>query len=151
MKYQLEIDIKLPRDEVIALFDNTENLYKWMPGLVSFEGMSGEPGQVGAKSKVVVSMGKNNCEMIETIKVRNLPEEFTGTYTTEGMWNQVNNYFSEVDENTTRWVSDNEFKSDKFMMKAMMFLMPFAFKKESLKFMESFKKFAEKKESDDKE
>ena len=144
MKYQLEIDIKLPRDKVLELFDNTENLKQWMPGLVSFEHLSGEPGEVGAKSKFVVSMGKNSCEMIETITVKNLPEEFTGTYTADGMWNQVQNLFSEVDENTTRWHSDNEFKSDKLMMKVMMLLMPWAFKKESLKFMNSFKEFAEK-------
>ncbi|TQV74739.1 SRPBCC family protein [Aliikangiella marina] len=144
MKYEIEIDVNLPRDKVIALFDDTENLKKWMPGLVIFEPMSGEPGQVGAQSKIVVSTGKNNCEMIETITVRNLPDEFTGVYTTDGMWNENKNLFTEVNENTTRWKSVNEFKSDKLLMKLMMFLMPGAFKKESLKFMQSFKTFAEK-------
>lgn len=50
---------------------------------------------------------------------------------------------NEIDENNTKWISENEFKSDKFMMKLMMFLMPGMFKKQSYKFMESFKQFVE--------
>ncbi len=145
MKYIVEVEINKPREQMLELFDNSENLKEWMPSLVSFDHVSGEPGQVGAKSKFVVSMGKRSCEMIETITVRNMPVEFTATYVTDGMWNEVKNIFDEVDEKTTKWTAYNEFRSDKFMMKLMMFLMPFAFKKESLKFMQSFKAFAEKR------
>jgi hypothetical protein len=143
MKYTNEIEINLSREKVIALFDDPENLPKWMPNLVVFEHLSGEPGQVGAKSKFVVSHGKSECELIETITVRDLPDFFEGTYETNGMWNEVKNEFIEVGEDKTQWVAHSEFKSDKLMMKLMMFLMPGAFKKESLKFMNSFKTFAE--------
>ena len=57
MKYSTEIEINLPLKKVIELFDNSENLKKWMPDLVSFEHLSGEPGQVGAKSKMRYQMG----------------------------------------------------------------------------------------------
>lgn len=144
MKYTIEIDIHESRARVIELLDNTENLKKWMPGLISFTHISGEPGQVGAQSKIVCQHGSREYEMIETITVRNLPDEFTGTYDSVGMWNEVKNIFVEIDENNTKWISENEFKSDKFMMKLMMFLVPGMFKKQSYKFMESFKQFVEK-------
>jgi len=144
MKYSLEIDIQLPRSRVVELFDSTENLKEWQPGLLSFEHLSGEPGEVGAKSKIIYRMGKRDCEMIETITVKNLPDEFTGTYDSDGIWNEVKNRFVEVDDNTTKWVSDVEFKSEKLMMKLMMFLLPGMFKKESFKFMQNFKAFAER-------
>ncbi|WP_412973266.1 SRPBCC family protein [Glaciecola sp. MF2-115] len=143
MKYQIEVEVNATRDEMIALFDNSENLKEWMPNLVSFEHLSGEPRHVGAQSKFVVSHGKSSCELIETVTVRELPVRFEGTYETKGMWNEVKNEFIEIDNSSTRWIAHSEFKSDKLMMKLMMILMPGAFKKESLKFMNSFKEFAE--------
>ena len=54
MKYTVEIEIDLPRERVIELFDSTENCFKWQKGLLSFDHLSGEPGQPGAKSKLVL-------------------------------------------------------------------------------------------------
>jgi uncharacterized protein YndB with AHSA1/START domain len=142
MKYEHEITIDLPRERVIELFDNPDNMRHWQPGLVSFEHLSGEPGTPGAKSLLKYDMGKRKIEMVETVTKRNLPQEFSGTYETKGVWNQVENFFEEVDQNTTRWRSVNEFRCSGFM-KLMTWLMPGAFKKQSLTFMNDFKKFAE--------
>lgn len=43
------ITVELPREEVIALIDNPENLAKGQSGLHSFEPLRGEPGQPGAQ------------------------------------------------------------------------------------------------------
>ena len=53
MKYTREVVIDLPRDRVIELFDDADNLPKWQEGLQRFEHVSGEPGQPGAKSRLV--------------------------------------------------------------------------------------------------
>lgn len=87
-------------------------------------------------------MGRREIEMIESITVKNLPHEFSGTYEAKGVWNEVKNFFHAVDENTTKWVAENEFQFKGFM-KLMGWLMPGAFKKESMKFLEQFKAFAE--------
>ena len=143
MKYNVEITLNLPRQRVIELFDSTENLYKWQPGLMSFDHLSGDPGEEGAKSKLKYKMGNREIEMIETITVKNLPDEFSGTYEAKGVWNEVKNYFHEMDENTTKWVSKNEFRCSGFM-KVFAFFMPGSFKKETLKYLQQFKEFAEK-------
>ena len=144
MKYTNEITINLPLERVIELFDNPDNLAKWQPGLISFEHLSGEPGHPGAKSKILYQMGKRRVEMIETVTKRNLPQEFSGTYETKGVWNGIKNSFTALDSGQTKWVSENEFKFSGFFMKMMAFLMPGAFKKQSMQFMEYFKAFAEK-------
>lgn len=144
MKYTCEIEINQPVNKVIELFDNADNLTQWMEGLESFEHLSGEPGQPGAKSLLKFKMGNRKMEMTETITVRNLPEEFSGYYEMDGVVNYIKNSFSALSENKTRYVTENEFVIKKnLFMKIFAFLMPGQFKKQSMKYLESFKKFAE--------
>lgn len=142
MKYTCSIDIAKPLGEVITLFDNPDNMKHWQPGLLSFEHLSGEPGTPGAKSRLFYKMGKREIEMIETIITRNLPDEFSGTYEANGVKNIVMNRFVPIDESNTRYVSDQEFQLSGFM-KLMGWLMPGSFKKQTLKYMEQFRDFAE--------
>lgn len=142
MKYTTTINIRQARDKVIALFDSVDNMYKWQPGLISFDHLSGDPGREGAKSRLTYKMGKREVEMIETITRRNFPDEFSGTYEARGVWNKQVNYFEVIDENSTRWTSVSEFRCSGFM-KIMCWLMPGAFKKQTLKLMNHFKEFAE--------
>ena len=142
MKYTTEIEINKPIEQVIDLFDNPDNMSKWMEGLQSFEHISGTPGQVGAKSRLVFKMGKREIEMIETVTVRNLPDEFSGTYETKGVVNIVRNKFEKISENKTRYLTENEFQFSGFM-KIFGFFMPGSFKKQSMKYLQDFKKFAE--------
>ena len=143
MKYEFEIEINQPRTKVIELFDNPENLKKWQPGFISFKYMEGEAGKPGAKSIVKYKMGKRDIEMIETIISRNLPDEFSGIYETRGMWNKVENFFMEISADKTKWKTVNEFKASGFT-KFFVWLMPRAFKKQTLQYMKLFKDFCEK-------
>lgn len=143
MKYSQQIEINLPREKVVELLDNPENMKHWQPGLVSFELIGGDAGQPGAKMLLNYKMGKREVEMIETITVNNLPDELSGTYEAKGVWNLVKNTFEETPQGTTIWESENEFKMKGFM-KLMAVLMPGAFKKQSFKYLKLFKEFAEK-------
>lgn len=143
MQYTIEIEINLPRDQVVALFDSTENLFKWLEGLQSFEHISGEPGHPGAKSKIVMQSGKRTYEMIETVTVRNLPEEFSGTYDAKGVHNIVRNHLIDLGNGRTKWVTENEFLFKGIFMRIIGFLMKGAFVKQSRKYMLDFKAFAE--------
>ncbi len=142
MKYTLEITINQPREKVIALFDSEENLYKWQEGLQNVNHISGNKGEVGSKSEMHFLMGKREVKMIETITHRNLPEEFHGTYDAGNVFNIQKNYFKKVDDDTTKWISEAEFQFKGFS-KLIFPLMKGAFKKQSYKYLENFKKFAE--------
>ena len=143
MKYTLAVEIKKPIQEVIEKFDNSDNMFKWMPGLIAFEHLSGTSSEVGAKSKLVFENGKRKVELIETITHKNLPHEFFGTYETKGVFNKIEVRFKEIDASTTLYESTQEFNFTGFM-KLMSFIMPSSlFKKESMKYIDGFKKFAE--------
>lgn len=144
MKYSNETIINRPLNKVIELFDDPDNLAEWQPGFISMEHIEGTHGQPGAKYKLHYKMGKRDIEMIETILVRDLPNEFTGTYEAKNVWNKVSNHFEAIDENTTKYTSENEFKFKGFM-KIFGILMPGAFKKQSQKYLDLFKEFAESK------
>jgi uncharacterized membrane protein len=142
MKFTAGIEINKPIDTVIALFDNADNMFKWMEGLQSFEHVSGTAGQPGAKSKLLFKMGNRIVEMTETILVRNLPDEFTGSYEAKGVYNIVKNRFQKITDDKTKYLTEQEFQFKGFM-KCIAFLMPGAFKKQSVKYLNSFKNFAE--------
>jgi hypothetical protein len=145
MKYSSEIVVNVPRDRFIELFDNPDNMSKWQPGLVSFTPLSGTPGHPGAQSKLVYAMGSRTVEMIETITLRNLPDEFAGTYGAKGVHNIVSNRFSVTgpDGRFTHWIIHCEFQCTGFM-RLMTLFMPGAFKKETRKMLQNFKEFAER-------
>ena len=141
--YTISVEIDLPREKVVELFDNSDNMFHWQTGLKSFEHLSGEPGQPGAKSKMVYVNGKHTIELIETISKRNLPDEFNGSYEWTSGMNTLENKFIEIGPNKTRWESTCSYEMRSLFLKAMAMLIPGSFKKQNLKFMENFKAFAE--------
>jgi hypothetical protein len=147
MKYNVELTIDLPRDEVIKKMDNVDNMKHWQRGLVSAEHLSGSPGEVGAKMQLNYKFNKREMELVETITKRNFPEEFHATYETKGMNNIQENFFESTPDGKTKWFSNCEFIPTNFMMRVMTTLMPGAFKKQTKKYMVDFKNFAEKGES----
>lgn len=141
MKYRTEITINLPRQQVTELFDDPDNLTQWQPTLVSFDHLTGEAGQPGAKSRLVYDQNGRTLEMVETITTRDLPDEFAGVYEAPGVKNRIVNTF--VEENgKTRWIAENTFEFSGFM-RIMAFFMRGAFPRQTREFMENFKRFAE--------
>jgi hypothetical protein len=87
-------------------------------------------------------MGNKEIEMTETILRRNFPDEFSATYEAKGVWNQVVNRFIDNGQDKTRWIVESVFRCNG-AMSVMAFLIPGMFKKQSLKYMQQFKAFAE--------
>ena len=144
MLYTTETIVKVPLDVFVNKYDNMENMKHWQRGLESTEHLSGEPGQLGSKLKLTYDFGKRKMEIIETITKSNFPNEFHASYNTKGMTNVQEHYFSETQEGHTKWKIKNKFIPLNFVMRAMMFFMPKAFKKQSKKYMQDFKNFVEK-------
>ena len=143
MKYDCTIDIHLPRERVITLFDDPANLKRWQPTLRSFEKLDGVPGTVGARSKLTYKKGARDMVMIETVTVRDLPNRFAGTYTMDGVWNTVDNRFTEVNDEQTRWDAAVEFRFTNPVLTLLGWVIPGMFKNQTQKFMKQFKDFAE--------
>ena len=143
MKYSTEIQVALPRAKFMEKFDSAENMKHWQKGLISYKYLEGEPGKEGSQMELQYQMGKRDLVMVETILKSNFPYEFHATYDAKGVHNIQKNYFKEIDENNTLWVTESEFQFSGLFMKLIGFLMPGAFKKQTLEYLKSFKAFAE--------
>ena len=147
MKYTSEILINLPLSKVIELFDSTDNLSQWQPGLKSFTHLEGEPGEVGARSELVYEGRKSDLVMTETIRTKQLPEQFHMSYKARGVYNEVENWFSEKEPGLTHWRTENYFRFGGIMMLMVPFMKQ-AFIHNTTLNMDRFKIFAEGKEKD---
>lgn len=153
MKYTVSIEIALPRERVLLLLADPANFPKWLRGLVLHEPISGKPGEVGTKSRVIFQMGQQRIECTETV-TRQEPADlhqiskesvvhFEREISGKGMWNAVRDRFTEAGPDKTRWESENEFKLSGLLMRLVGVLMPGAFRKQSQLHMQDFKAFAE--------
>ncbi|MEL6150409.1 MAG: SRPBCC family protein [Chloroflexota bacterium] len=141
MKYETEVTIHLPRERVVTLLDDPNNLSKWQPALRSVEHIEGEVAQPGSKTRLVYDMRGREVVMIETIVSHNLPDEMSFTFEADGVHNMVQNTFYAEGERT-RWVMGNQFQFSGFM-RVMSLFMGGAFRKQTREDMERFKEFAE--------
>lgn len=142
MKYSCEVVIDRPIDEVIEKFDSTENLYKWQPSLKATEQLSGEPGQPGAKMKLIYDQRGRETAMVETITERNFPSAFSATYEAPGVVNPCANRFEDAGDGRTKWTMETEFRFSSFMA-LMSIFMRGAFPRETQKSMNQFKEWVE--------
>jgi len=143
MKYSTEIEINLPRDQMVALLDDPDNMKHWQKGLISCKILSGEAGKEGAQMELEYKMGRRHLVMVETILKRNFPSEFHATYDAKGVHNIQKNFFEELGEHRCKWTSESEFQFSSLPLKLMSWLMPGAFKKQSMAYLADFKRFAE--------
>ena len=143
MTYKLQISVGLPKTKLINLLKSQEDLASWQPELQSFELVSGEPGQEGARTILKYIYGKRLVEMTEEI-LRVTSDETIVYYEATGAKNWVTNRFVVLNENTTMWILESEFKCSGFL-KLLTILNPGMFKKQTWQSMERFKDFAESK------
>jgi len=145
MKYICTVDINGPIDKVSSLWENEEFYKNWQDGFQSITLLEGTAGAVGSKSKILLQQGKRKMELIETIVSNDLPNEKKGIYEHIHMTNTQTTKFKKLTENKTRYSSEVEYtKFNGFMPRMMAMLFPGMFKKQSQKWMDQFKEFAEK-------
>lgn len=142
MKYSVNIAINKPLKEVIRVFENPDDMKKWMKGLIKFEPLDEEYGKPGSKTLMVFEMGKRKMKMVETIISNDLPKDFTASYNAKNVFNIVRNTFEEIDTVTTKYTSNQEFQFSG-LLKIMSFFMAPAFKKQSFQYLKDFKAYVE--------
>lgn len=142
MRYKNEVTINLPREKVVKLFNDPDNLAKWQQGLLEMEHVSGVPGEKGAVTKMVYEMNGRKETLTETIITNDLPNEFIAVFEANNVKNIHRNYFYEEGPDKTRYSTDTEFEFSG-LMRIISFFMGGAFRRQTLDDMNRFKEFAE--------
>lgn len=146
MKFTCIVEINLPLEKTVELFNNVDHLKEWQDGFISYTHLSGEVGKTGGKSRLEYKQGRNHIVLTETILENNLPKELKALYEHKHMVNTMSNQFSSSEPNKTTYTAYIEYtKFIGFMPKLFAFLVPGMFKKQTQKWLDQFKSFAEKK------
>ena len=143
MKYTCKININLPREAVVALFENYEFREHWQIGLLKTEIVQGVPGEVDSKVDLYCQMGKKEMVITENVLENHLPDYMSALYTSNGVENIATESFIQNEDHSTTYISEQEFYATKFIMKLLLLFMPSMFKTETQKNLESFKSFCE--------
>ena len=108
MRFTCSTDINAPRDQVVFIFLDPEKQHFFQDGFLSKELLSGSTNSVGAQSKLIYK----RLELIETIEINNLPDEFQGLYEHKHTTNTMNVKFIPLNHATTRYDGLQDFKNE---------------------------------------
>ena len=142
MKYTVSNNIDRPLEKVIAKFKENKGNKNWMEGLQRIERISGNPHEVGAKSDFHFLYKNKEMKISETILEQNFPHQIKFAFQSPMGYNEVEMLFEKVSENSTKQTNNSYFELKGFM-KLFGFLMKGMFKKQSMKYLTEFKKYAE--------
>lgn len=144
MKYTCQVEIDLPIEQVVKLWSDESNCSKWQDSFESIELIEGEKDQPNARSLIKFRQGRKKMELIETILTNNLPHEKKGLYEHVHMTNTQTTRFEPISDHKTRYISEVEYtKFNGFIPNLMARFFPGMFRKQSQKWMNQFKAFAE--------
>ena len=143
MKYTVSNTINKPLDVVIAKFTEPDGTKHWMEGLQKIDRISGEPLAVGSKSEFHFIHKKKEMMIAETILEQDLPRQIKFGYQSPMGYNEVEMIFEKLSDNSVKQINNSYFELKGFM-KIMGFLFKGMFKKQSMKYLDGFKAYAEK-------
>ena len=103
MKSKFELIIDADRDTVWNAFENSDQLRRWQPTLLSYEHQSGDLGQPGATAELIYDENGRRVILTETITERRKPDFKAGIYESRHGTTLVFNTFEKIDDRRTRW------------------------------------------------
>ncbi len=142
LKITVEVKIDRPVELAAKLFSTPGNTAKWLTGLHSFELISGELGQLGARANVTFVNGLTKLNIVETIQAIELPERFVLKYESEGFEAFSFNRFHHLDEGVTKFVMEQHIEFKGAMKMAGLFAKT-GIRRQMQRDAKAFKAFAE--------
>lgn len=143
MKYSVSNTINKPMDVVMERLNDPDSMLEWMEGLQKVEHISGTPGEEGAISDLHFIHKKKEMKLRETILEQNLPDQIKFSYHSPMGYNEVELRFESLGPDSVKQTNNSYFEL-KGAMKLFGFLFKGIFKKQSLKYLDAFKNYAEK-------
>ena len=142
MDYTVSNTINASLEDVSAKFLDPEGAMKWMEGLQKIEHVSGTPGEVGAKSDFYFIHRGKEMKISETILENNMPNQMKFGYNSSAGYNEVEMKFEKEGDSSVKQINNSYFELKGFM-KVFGFLFKGMFKKQSMKYLDGFKKYVE--------
>ncbi|MFK7787607.1 MAG: SRPBCC family protein [Crocinitomicaceae bacterium] len=142
MKYTVSNTIHALLNDVASKFLDPNGVMNWMEGIDRFEHISGTPGEVGAISDIYSTHKGKQMKITETVLENNMPNQIKFGYQSPMGYNEVEMQFKKIDDSSVKQINNSYFELKGFM-KIMGFLFKGIFKKQSMKYLDGFKKYVE--------
>jgi uncharacterized membrane protein len=144
VKFTCLTEIYAPRKKVIELWKNPKNYKHWQDGFEAFKLIEGKQGEVGSRAFLTYNNKGNQFDLEETVVENKLPETFEGEYLHVTMTNRMKSTFVALDTETTIWKVEIHYTQfNGIAMKLFGFFGKRIFKKQTQKWLDNFKAFAE--------
>ncbi len=144
MKFTCQVEINLPKEQTVKLWKDPENLRHWQDGFERYEHISGTMDTVGSKGMLHYKIKGKPMELEETILESNLPHVMEGEYVHKHMTNRMRNTFQELGPEKTVWTAEIDYvRFNGLMMKLFALVGKGMFRKQTQKWLDQFKTFAE--------
>ncbi len=109
MKYDIKIEIDLPRETVVQLILNKKLYSQWHPYIKNVEQISGKAGELGSKSLVTIEQNGQTVTMESVVIKNELPNEIWRRGSKEGEFTVTTKVrFEELTSTKTRVSEDIE-------------------------------------------
>lgn len=146
MKFTCQVEINLPKEKVVALWKDTNNLQHWQDGFERYEHISGTPNKTGSKGILYYNNKGRPMELEEIVIEGNLPHVFEGEYIHQHMTNRMRSTFQAVGTEKTIWKAEIDYlKFNGIFIKVFALFAKGLFRKQTQKWLDQFKNFAENK------
>lgn len=145
LKFVNSVEVNVPLSALIKIWKNESFFGEWQDGFVSKTMIKGIPYQSGSEAELVFVANKRTIKLHEKVLVEDLPLQYLCKYEHIHMTNTQDTRFEVINSNKTRYISEIEYTEfHGFIPKLMKILSPSIFQKQSQKWMNQFKEFAEK-------
>ena len=143
MKSVIELDIDVPQAKLAELFTDPRRNPEWMDDLERIEPVAGNPGEPGSTYRLIPKRG--NLIFVARVISRELPTEARLVLEAPSVSVAVTGKFFALSEKTTRLVSEEVFTFKGIFGKIVGFFAEGSIKDAHRRHMESFKRFAERR------
>lgn len=143
MKYEVNVTILKPLEEVVGVMEDTKNAFGWMKGLKEYKLLEGEMGQEGSKYEMIFDSNGKVEKMTETVVEKKFPDKIVTVYEAGKVWNQCENLFrGHADHTHYKMISTFKFP---WYMELFMWMFKPMFKKQTEQGLLDFKEYMESK------
>ncbi|MGJ8744708.1 SRPBCC family protein [Polaribacter sp.] len=140
--YSAEVSVNKSVNDVFKMFNNSENIKKWIPEVKSFDVVNENPGKTGSVYKIVVENQGQEIAMTEKVLAYVKNEKVTLFFDAENMLKTDDYLFTEKDGITTITLHAN-CQSDSYIMACVFPFFKGTFQEQDQSYLNNFKEYVE--------
>jgi hypothetical protein len=145
MKYKCEVIVNKPKELVVELYRNPQFFKEWQDGFIDMTLPDKTDKKINYHAIYQYKvMGNKIINLEERILNDLLPDSFEATYSTDDMANSMKSTFIKSSPTSTKLIAELEYYYfEGILPKMMSIFMKWSFKKQTQKWLNQFKTFAE--------